>query len=605
GILSLAINDNDLFPDTELELKDDMASLIPKVVTFNPRKSFVPNDPVHGALVIPRMYEIYRSFYSRKTHTGVRDDIIEMTDKDGQANISRFSLKTNVFLYAFLLDKKTGKIVLATDLGVNGDQQYPIDTKIDYKEKKKTTVLFHCKSVSLFGLIDPQYLVSLDKLDVFDLSNSTPDAYGYFLEYPQFIPFIWTSYSEPQGCVFIRPRTKIKILGESGPLGKRLLLLNSKPTLKNKEWAEGLGFDFDKIDAIYNIPYQGAKDMIILDTYRRENFEKYGIKNERLEELQKKSKEFLQKAEDAKKEKKWYDFLKFSRQAQAIESRAYPDVKGTANDVVKGIIFYFMLLLPFAYFSERLFFGFAKLEKRIAGVFGIFLVVYWIMRLVHPAFKLTNAPEVILLSFIVLALSAVVLSIVASKFEEQMQRMKKETSKVYETDVGRVTATATAFSLGVANMKRRKVRTILTAITLILLTFTVLSFTSIKSYLKFNQLLRPNKPPYTGILLRDRSWSPLQKIALEYTKDEFSSNSTISPRGWYILSKLGNRTAIEIKFNGKRFLASGILGLSPEENKILPVENTLYQVNGLKEMTKILYYFPEKLLLPLDLTKMI
>ena len=196
-----------------------------------------------------------------------------------------------------------------------------------------------------------------------------------------------------------------------------------------------------------------------------------------------------------------------------------------------------MLLLPFAYFAERLFFGFPKLEKRIAGVFGIFLVVYWIMRLVHPAFKLTNAPEVILLSFIVLALSAVVLSIVASKFEEQMQRMKRETSKVYETDVGRVTATATAFSLGVANMKRRKVRTILTAITLILLTFTVLSFTSIKSYLKFNQLLRSNKPPYTGILLRDRSWSPLQKIAFEYTKDEFALSSTISPRGWYILSE--------------------------------------------------------------------
>ena len=575
GVLSLAINDNELFPDTELELKDKVATLVPKVVTFNPRKSFVPNDPVPGALVVPRMYEVYENFYSMKTFTGVRGDIVEMTDEDGKANISRFQLGTRVFIYSFLLDKKTGKIVLATDLGVNGDQQYPIGTGLGCKIVEKTIVLFHCKSISIFGLIDPQYLVSLDKLDVFDLSNSTPDAYGYFLEYPKYIPFIWSSYSEPEGCVFAKFNTKIKILGESGPLGKRLLLLNSKPTYKNKDWAEGLGFDVDKIDAIYNTPYQGAKDMIILDTYRRENFEKYGIKNERLKELQRKSKEFLKKAEDAKKEKRWYDFLKFSRQAQAVESRAYPDVKGTANDVVKGIIFYFMLLLPFAYFAERLFFGFPKLEKRIAGVFGIFLIVYWIMRLVHPAFKLTNAPEVILLSFIVLALSAVVLSIVASKFEEQMQRMKRETSRVYETDVGRVTATATAFSLGVANMKRRKVRTILTAITLILLTFTVLSFTSIKSYLKFNQLLRPNKPPYTGVLLRDRSWSPLQKIALEYTKDEFAPDNIISPRGWYILSELGDRTAVEVKYDGKRFLASGILGLSPQENKILPVKRTL------------------------------
>lgn len=602
GILNIALNDKELFPDSELEIKDKMSSLITKVVTFNPKKSFVPNDPVKGALVIPRMDKIETEFYSLKVFTGVRGDIIEMADDNGIANISRFPLGTNTYIYAFLLDKKTGKIKLATDLGVNGDQQYPITTKVDYKEKKKTVVLFRCKSISLFGLVDPQYLVSLDKLDVFDLSNSTPDAYGYYLEYPVYIPFIWTSYSEPEGCVFAKLDTRIKILGESGPLGKRLLLLNSKPTLNNKEWAEGLGFDVNETDAIYNTPYQGAKDMIILDTYRRENFEKYGIKNERLKELQKKSNKFLKQAEKAKKDKKWYNFLKFSRQAQAIESRAYPDVKGTANDVVKGIIFYFMLLLPFAYFAERLFFGFAKLEKRIAGVFGIFLAVYWIMRLVHPAFKLTNAPEVILLSFIVLALSAVVLSIVASKFEEQMQRMKRETSKVYETDVGRVTATATAFSLGVANMKRRKVRTILTAITLILLTFTVLSFTSIKSYLKFNQLLRPNKPPYTGILLRDRSWSPLQKIALEYTEDEFLNQGVVSPRGWLILDKLGNRSAIEVRTGNKRFLASGVLGLSPEEDKILPVKSTIISGKWIESDTENTILISKKIADALGLT---
>jgi len=75
--------------------------------------------------------------------------------------------------------------------------------------------------------------------------------------------------------------------------------------------------------------------------------------------------------------------------------------------------------------------------------------------------------------------------------------------------------------------------------------------------------------------LRDRSWSPLQKIALEYTKDEFAPDNIVSPRGWYILSELGNRTAVEVKYGEKRFLASGILGLSPQENEILPVKKTL------------------------------
>ncbi|MCS7180197.1 MAG: M28 family peptidase, partial [bacterium] len=568
-LLSYALNEEELLTKSELKLKDKMAILKARIVTFNPRKSFVPNDPVKEAIVVPR------DGTQSKTFIGVRGHSFEMTNEKGIAEISRLNLSQTVYLNAFYINKETGEIILAPDMGVNGNQQYPIAFSMDVKEKERMIVLFNCKEISLFGLIDPQYLIQISNINVFDLSNSSPDAYGYFLQFPGGIPFIWSSYCEPVGVVFAKPNTKIKVLGETGPLGKRLLLLNSKETYTNKEWAEGLGFPVNEISAIYNTPYQSARDMLILDNYRRYNFEKYGIKNERLFELQQKSQELLEKAKEALENKKWYDFLKYSRQSQSIEARAYPDVKNTANDVVKGVIFYFILLLPFAYFCERLFFGFSKIEKRIGGIFGIFLVIYWIMRFIHPAFKLTNAPEVILLSFIVFTLSGVVVSLVASKFEEQMQRLKKETSKVYQTDVGRITASATAFSLGVANMKRRKTRTALTSITLILLTFTVLSFTSIKSYLKFNQILRANIPPYTGLLLRDRNWNPLQEISYEYTENEFSQKGIISPRGWLILSSLGNKTAIEIKYKDKVFLSTGILGLSVSEKEIFPVDKAI------------------------------
>lgn len=567
ALLSMALNDEELLSKSELKLKDKMATLKVKVVEFNPQKSFIPNEPIEKAVVVIR--------HIPKTTIGVREPYFEITDKNGIAEIPKLLLNMGIFLNAFYINPENGEIVYAPDLGINGNMQYPIRFVMDTKEKERMIVLFKCKPISVFALVDPQFLLPLRNLTVFDLSNSIPDTYGYNTEYPpDTFPF-WFSYFEGLGVVFAKRNTKIKIVGEAGVLGKRLLLLNSKETLSNKEWAEGLGFDVDEISAIYNTPYQAAKDMIILDNFRTYNFEKYGIKNERLKELQEKARQLLKKAENSLQEKKWYEFLKFSRQSQSLEARAYPDVKNTANDVVKGVIFYFMILLPFAYFCERLFFGFAKIEKRIAGVFGIFLLIYWIMRYVHPAFKLTNAPEVILLSFIVLVLSGVVISIVASKFEEQMQRMKKETSKVYQTDVGRITATGTAFSLGVANMKRRKMRTALTAVTLILLTFTVLSFTSIKSYLKFNQVLRPNKPPYQGILLRDRNWNPLSFIAYQYTENEFSDTGIVSPRSWLILKELGNRTAIEVKYGNKSFYSTGILGLSCKEKEILPIEKAI------------------------------
>jgi len=580
GVIERVLSDPDFFLVPDLNIQDKMARLVCHVVTFNPRKSFVPSEPVKGAVVLPR----YQYFYNvsggpmcayQKTYLGVRGDLIEMTNNNGEAAISRIPLSISFLLQAYGFDQNSGKITLAPDFGINGDEQYPNRVGLDTYDKKWMLVLFECKPINLIGLVDPQYLIPASKLDVFDLSNSLPEAYSYFLETYDAPQWKWSSYSEPVGVVFARPHTVIKIAGESGPLGIRSLLLNNKETITNKEVAEGAGFDVDAVDAIDNVSYQAARDMINLDSYRTYNFKKYNIRNERLDALETQSKELLQTAESAKKEKDWWGFLKFSRQAQAIESRAYPDVKGTANDVVKGVIFYFMLLLPFAYFGERLFMGFPKLEKRIAGIFGIFLVIYFIIRLVHPAFKLTRAPEVILLAFIVLALSFVVISIVTSKFEEQMQRMKRESSKVYQTDVGRVTAAGTAFSLGVANMKRRKVRTILTGTTLVLLTFTVLSFTSIKSFLKFNQILRSNTPSYHGILLRDRSWNPLQEIANDYVVADFEGNGTIAPRYWYIIEDLANKTALDVQTEQKGYYAAGLLGMTPEEKVVTGVDKCL------------------------------
>ena len=567
-ILEKTVNDPKLFPETELDIKDTLASLSVSAVTFDPKKSFVPKDPVVNALVIPRM--THRFLAQDKTSMGVRNSIVAIAGEDGKVDFSMLRMSSVVDLTGFQLDTETGEIIFAPDLGSQGAQQYPVRVTMDYKDKNCMHVLFNSRAVGVFELIDPQYLRSLDKIDVFDRANSMPNEYGSYLRQPF---DTWTSYSEPLAVVFAKHGTNVKVLGLSGLLGRRLLLLNSQEEDVNQEKAEGIGFSVEKTPSILNTPYQGARDMVILNNYRRDNFEKFGIKNERLVELQKESAALLKKAEEAREGKKWYDFLKFSRQALSMESRAYPDVRNTANDVVKGIIFYFVLLLPFAYFAERLLFGFVKTEKRIAGIAGIFLLIYWIMRMVHPAFKLTEAPEVILLSFIVLTLSGVVIVILASKFEETMQKMKMESTNVYDTDVGRITATATAFSLGVANMKRRKVRTALTSITLILLTFTVLSFTSIKTQMKYNKVLRPYKPAYNGILFRDRSNAPISNKVFSYVENEFSSHGIIAPRAWYIMGEVGDRSVIDVRAGEKTFLATGLMGLTVQE--VLPFKSLL------------------------------
>ena len=78
-----------------------------------------------------------------------------------------------------------------------------------------------------------------------------------------------------------------------------------------------------------------------------------------------------------------------------------------------------------------------------------------------------------------------------------------------------MSASAAAFSLGISNMRKRKGRTILTCCTLVILTFTVISFTSVRTFMHPNRTSLPQVTPrYTGLLIRDQYWRPLEEPVL-------------------------------------------------------------------------------------------
>ena len=575
NILYQALTDPDFFPKAELELKDYMSTLQGKIVYFDPKAGFVPNQPVANAIVCPRGYDKYFSSYqNRKSAFGVRGEYLDLTDAKGLFKITQMGqVGGEIILEAYYLDPQTGRITMAPDRGVNGAENFPMKVRMDAAVKDWMIVLFDCTSTNLYDFVDPRYLIQLDKLDLFNSANSIPSAYGF--SYLENRSWEWSSEDEPVAVIYTQPGMEVKVAGEAGPLGKRILLLNS-PDSTSKANSEGLGYAVTNDPFLLDrTPYRACQDMINLNEYRINNFSRFGVTNERLTELHEEAKKWFKTATQNLADRDWFSFLVNSRRAVGLESRAYPDVRATTNDVIKGLIFYFIILLPFAFFSERLFFGHPDIRKQIAGIFGLFLAVYLAMRFVHPGFRLSNSPEVILLAFIILALSGLVISLVAGRFEELMQRLKRERAKVYETDVGRITATGTAFGLGIANMKRRKLRTSLTASTLILLTFTVLSFTSIKNYLRFNQIARPYPASYEGLLIRDRTWSPVEAPAYDYVKNEFIQKSFVAPRAWYLNPSIENKTFIRVACGSQETFAFGLLGLTPQEKSVTGVDRFL------------------------------
>ncbi|MFQ6115898.1 MAG: hypothetical protein ACE5NG_17700, partial [bacterium] len=491
---------------------------------------------------------------------------------------------------AYKIDEE-GRIYYAPDMGWDGDMSYPITVANNWWELEMMEVLFKCRSLTLFEIIDSRYFTALDVLNVLTPDNSEPIKYGYSLGFASGAKQSQKEQNVTQAAVIFgedKPDSRLKVLMGTSLFGIKYLLTNapdrlfthpvSEENVTKADLDSALGKGYPLTEDVVTYPaFRIAKDMWIVDDVRMKTLAKYAVKNERMQQLHQEAKQALQEAEKHLQNRQYDKFIAAARRAWGLEARGYPDVKGTANDTVRGIIFYFALLLPFSVFLERLLFGFREITKQIMGTFAIFVVVFLILQLVHPAFKLSTSPYVIFLGFIVMVLSVGVVVIVISKFNQELRKIKRTSSGIHEADVVRLSATMAAIRLGINNLRKRPLRTGLTAVTLILLTFTVLSFTSVRTSIQFYQLPRDNKPSYQGILIRDRNWKGLQSSVLEYAKSAFVDRAVIVPRSWYVAKTKGEKVYINFQAptTGKMSYANALLGLTPQETIVTGLDEFL------------------------------
>jgi len=591
------------------------ATVSGRVAQFDPRESFIPDEPVEQALAVIRT--------PSKSYMGVRGNFIEMVsgaeatfDFYGIAPASSGWSSTGgkVSVEAYKLDAQNGQIRFAPDRGTNGAAAYPIDIALDIPKRELTVVVFECVSTAMYELVDPQTMEVLKTINIYDgRTDGQPQVFGYALVKPE----PWQSHVETTAVVFARPQSRFKVVMGAGLAAKRFILLNSYATAASvppdrehfpqvaddREAAEGFGYEVmpqgtylpaDKLGtkearisrAIYYTPYIVATDMWNLNEFRIKRLERFKIINEKLNDLHTRAGQLLgvsqapNNADNAKKalnELRYQDFAALARAAHGYESRAYPDVQKTADDVVKGVVFYLALLIPFAFFAERLVFARPKINDQVRDFCLIFIGIFLIFSWVHPAFKITMNPVIILLAFVMLALSILVMWIIIGKFEEQLKDLQRQMGGTHSADIGRMGVAQAAFNLGISNMRRRPVRTVLTSVTLVLLTFTVLSFTSVVSRLKFNTVKAPGKPQYQGIMVRSAIWKPLEEQAYRLIKDEFGAGNAVAGRVWFYTSELGEQSFVNVTCNKSNadYDAKAICGLTPDEARVSKVDKCL------------------------------
>ena len=88
-----------------------------------------------------------------------------------------------------------------------------------------------------------------------------------------------------------------------------------------------------------------------------------------------------------------------------------------------------------------------------------------------------------------------------------------------------------AMSMGVSTMRRRPLRTVLTAVTILLLTFTILCFASFGTELGVIRLRLGPPTPYAGAMLHGVNWEILDTHLLEVLRGRWP-DAVVCPRYW-------------------------------------------------------------------------
>ncbi len=312
------------------------------------------------------------------------------------------------------------------------------------------------------------------------------------------------------GCLFIQPEVPAKVL-----LSDDVALVNTQWT-ENREELQHLGYTAPDLDRA-SVALLSTKDVVDLNTDRIAKLKRNAVTNDLVERLHQRSVYYLKGDEDEgtagisalQQQQRYLEGHRRAVQAYGAAFGAYPVVKATFSDMMKAVVFYLAVLIPFCFFMQRLLFSFTRIEAQIASFVLLFLVTYAVFNYVHPAFEIAKNPQVVLIAFTMIVLGGFVSVALRNKFDYHMAGFK-ERFGVGE-DARALKLAGTAMLIGVSNMKRRRLRTTLTCATIVLITFTMLSFTSVSQSVSPTRVREGDDVPYNGLFYAHDAWLRLPK----------------------------------------------------------------------------------------------
>ncbi len=451
----------------------------------------------------------------------------------------------------FRIDPMTGAITAATDLGKQSEDIKPYaDLKLDLNPLR--SLVFNCEEFTLTGLYDPRYLQSLGEVLPIDARrNDEPQRYNMLLDNQML-------------AGLVEPGTRNILAFRYGRIGNRVLLLNGSK-----------GYTTRELDSLDPLPLATARDFWRLDDTRLNDYRKAGVTSELVDALHKQSADQIASAEVARTHDDGPAFMRDANGAWANEARVYEATQDMAQDVIRGAIFLLLLCVPFSFCMERLLIASPNVYKQITGTTLVFCGMTAALWSFHPAFRLSSSPLIIVLAFAIIFMSSIVISVIYTKFDTELKRIRSGRGVAEATSFARVSVLASAVTLGIANMRKRRFRTALTSITIVLITFAVLCFTSASRYVGTTSLPTGVATTHPGIQLRQRGFRPMPGPIVSNVRAVIGNPGVKVVERWWNLSPTDVKEQVHLTSPNKSIAIQALLGLTLGESELSKIGDVI------------------------------
>ncbi|MEI6219361.1 MAG: ABC transporter permease, partial [bacterium] len=239
----------------------------------------------------------------------------------------------------------------------------------------------------------------------------------------------------------------------------------------------------------------------------------------------------------------------------------YRSVRTTLDDLVFAVLILLLLSIPFSFVLERVIVGATTIYRQLLWFGVFFILTFLLLYETHPAFAIAGTPMILFLGFAVMGLSTFVIVILMRRFDAELKAMQGIAGSVHTADVSRISTLMAAMHMGVSTLRRRPLRTALTATTITLLTLTILCFASFGTQRGLVRLLRGPSPEYTGVWLHDLGWGALSQGLADVIEGRWSRGGFVCRRMWVCSSG----TILSRQDGSNELLLRGVVGFEQKE----------------------------------------